>query len=254
VTTERRSAHWVRAILAIGTAAAVSACAAAAPPPKVTPRQATDDERRALARALLPLLVVSGTWRGAQDGCAAALAILPVDRINLGVAPSQSCKFVLVVSEGALRSLPPDELQAALAHELGHIRLGHLEARGRRRQDERARQKDIESAGTVSGAIVTAIPVIGPLLAIGVAGTQAAAEAASESKYRAYDRGEEAAADGFAADLLRGLPGGDERCQALVRLFERLERERSGTRWGEWLSTHPTPARRAETIRSACAA
>ena len=116
-------------------------------------------------------MVVSGTWRGPQDGCAAALGVLPVDRINLGVAPGAMCKFTLVVTQGVLQSLPSDELQAALAHELGHVRLGHFEARAQRRRDEGEQRKSIESAGTVGGAIVTAIPVIGPLLAIGVAGT-----------------------------------------------------------------------------------
>jgi Zn-dependent protease with chaperone function len=240
--------------LAMAGALLLAGCATRAPEPRAKVREATDEERGAIARALLPLMVVSGTWRGTQDGCAAALGVLPVDRINVGVAPSTTCKVSLVATEGALRNLPADELQAALAHELGHVRLGHLEARVQRRRDERAQRKDIESAGTLGGAIVTAIPVIGPLLALGVAGTQAAAEATAESKYRAYDRVEEDAADRLAADLLRRLPGGDERCQALVRLFERLEREGTGARWVDWLSTHPAPARRAAGIRMECAA
>jgi Peptidase family M48 len=248
-----RAAQWALAAFLIAAAGGVSACASAKPLPRAAPREATDDERRLIAQSLLPLLVVSGTWRGTQDGCAAAVGVLPVDRINLGVAPSASCKFALVVTEGALRNLPPDEFQAALAHELGHVRLGHFESRARRREDEREQRKEIQSAGTVGGAIVTAIPGIGPLLAIGVAGTQAAAEAASESKHRAYDRGEEEAADRFAADLLRLLPGGVDRCLALARLFQRLERERGGARWGDWLSTHPAPARRADAIRNECA-
>lgn len=234
--------------------AVLSGCATGKPQVKVALREATEEERRTVARALVPLLVVSGAWRGSQDGCAAALGVLPTDSINLGVAPSRACRFSLVVTEGALRSLPPDEFQAALAHELGHVRLGHFAARARRRQDERARQKGIESAGTVGGAIATAIPVIGPLLAIGVVGTQAAAEAATERTFRSYDRDEEEQADRFAADLLRRLPGGAERCLALVRLFERLERDRRETRWGDWLSTHASPARRAEAMRSECAA
>jgi hypothetical protein len=240
--------------VAVVGAALLSACATAAPAVPAKIREATDDERVVIGRALLPLMVVSGTWRGTQDGCAAVLGVLPVDRINLGVAPSGTCKFILVVTEGALRSLPPDELQAALAHELGHIRLGHFEGRAQRRRDEGEQRKSIESAGTTGGAIVTAIPVIGPLLAIGVAGTQAVVEMAAESKYRGYDRGEEEAADRFGADLLRRLPGGDERCQALVRLFERLDRERAGTRWGDWSNTHPSPARRVESIRAECTA
>jgi Zn-dependent protease with chaperone function len=242
--------RWAAALRMLAACGILAACATTRAMGPVKPREATEPERLAIGRAVLPLLVVAGIWRGPQDGCAVALAVRPVEPINLGVAPSKACKLSLVVTEGALRVLPDDELQAAVAHELGHVQFGHFEARGQRRQQERARQKEIES-GSTGTAIVAAIPVIGPLIAVGIAGTQTTAEAA---RFRAYDRGEEEEADRFAAELLKRLPGGDERCQALVRLFDRLERERSSPRWGDWQSTHPAPARRAEAIRRECAA
>src|SRR5262245_41937395 len=184
--------------LLVGVAAG---CSSAPSKPPAKPREATEPERRIVGRALLPVLVLAGIWRGPQDGCAVAMGVVPVERINLGVAPSTTCKFSLLATEGALQGLPEDELQAALAHELGHVQLGHFEARVQRRQEEKGRKKEIES-GSTSTTIVAAIPVIGPMIAVGIAGTQSAAETA---RFRAYDRGEEEAADRFAADLLRQL-------------------------------------------------
>lgn len=242
--------RWAAALRMVAACGILAACATPRASGPVKLREATDPERLAIGRAVLPLLVVAGIWRGPQDGCAVALAVQPAERVNLGVAPSKACKFSLVVTEGALRVLPDDELQAAVAHELGHVQLGHPEARGQRRQEERARQKEIES-GSTGTTIVAAIPVIGPLIAVGIAESQTTVEAA---RFRSYDRAEEEAADRFAAELLRRLPGGDERCQALVRLFDRLDRAQRGARWGDWQNTHPAPARRAEAIRRECAA
>ena len=55
----------------------------------------------------------------------------------------------------------------------------------------------IAGAGTTGAAAATAIPIIGPLIAIGIMGTQVAAETAEEGKHRSYDREEELAADRF---------------------------------------------------------
>lgn len=73
--------------------------------------------------------------------------------------------FTIGVTEGMLRRLSPNMLRAVLAHELGHVPLGHLEARLERR----------------------AKPAIFRLLT------------------SAYDRRLEAEADRFAVDLLRRL-------------------------------------------------
>ena len=149
----------------------------------------------------------------------------------------------------------PDELQAALAHELGHVRLGHFEARAQRRRDEgsseehRVRGDGRRGAdrhghpGDRTGSSPSASPVRRQSR---TRPPRASTGGTTGARRKRRDR--------FAADLLRRLPGGDERCHALVRLFERLERERGGARWGDWLSTHPAPARRVEAIRTECAA
>lgn len=204
-----------------------------------------------MAEALGPLLRASGIWRSPQDGCAVGLGVLPVTAINLGVAPHPTCKFSLLVTEGALKALPREELQAALAHEIGHVQLGHFAARKARRAAEAEAKQKIDAAGTTGGAVATAIPIIGPIVALGIMSGQVAAETTTEGTYRSYDRDEEQAADRFALHLLGQLPG-PGRCRALLALLARLDRERRVTLWSAWLSTHPRPGARLESAKETC--
>lgn len=190
--------------------------------PAVQPRAPTEDDRFRISAALAPLLRASGVWRGPEDGCAVGLGILPMKHINLGVAPHPSCRFSLLVTEGALAQLPPEELRAALAHELGHVELEHAVARRARRQEER-------------GA--------GPMLS---------RQPAELAKFRAYDRSEERAADRYAVDLLNRLPDDGTRCRALAALLRRLGRESRRADSSSWLSTHPSPTARLEAIKEVC--
>src|SRR5262249_59518327 len=116
-------------------------------------------------------------WAGPRDGCAAALAILAGNTINLVAGPNAQCKFTLGITEGALKVLPPDELRAGLAHEIGHVQLGHFAARKERRAAEKKARDELGEKSTTAGAAVTAIPVIGPPLAMGGAGSQRATAA-----------------------------------------------------------------------------
>jgi Zn-dependent protease with chaperone function len=226
-------------------------CATTAPP-RAAPRAPSDEERRALASLLVPLLVTSGIWSGPADGCAAALGIRPVEVINVGVAPHPQCKFALVITEAALKTLPPEELQAALAHELGHVQLGHFTARRERRAEERKTREEINEKS--SAGALGAIPLIGPLLAVGMMGTQMAADAVVEGKYRAYDREEELAADRFALDLLQRITGRAQGCRATMALLDRLRREGSARIFSAWLSTHPRPSDRLKAVTELCPA
>ena len=224
-----------------------SGCATSAPP-RATPRQATEEERQTLATLLVPLLMTSGMWSGPADGCAAALAILPSPAINLAVGPHPKCKFALLVTETALKTLPPEELQAALAHELGHVQLGHFIARKERRAEEKKTREEIAE----KGSSLAAIPLLGPLLAVGVMGTQITSEAAAEGKYRAYDREDEFAADRVGLDLLGRAMGRIRACQGTLGILERLERERSSRLFSAWLSTHPSPSERLKVVSALC--
>jgi Zn-dependent protease with chaperone function len=241
-------------LLLIGVLLGSGCASTLPPPPRPTIRDATSEEREAIERLLVPLLITSGIWTGRADGCAAALGILPSTAINLSVGPNSKCKFLLVITEEAYKVLPPDELRAALAHEIGHVQLGHFTARKERRAAEKKARDEIQDKATTAGAVVTAIPIIGPILAIGVAGTQAATDTRVEVEYRAYDREEEHAADRFGHDLLELVIGRVRACHAEVALLDRLTQARSSRPWSDWLSTHPRPSDRLKDVRELCPA
>ena len=236
-----------RLILCSLLAVLASACATATTKPAPL-RAATDEERRMVGQTISPLLTISGLWRGPGDGCAVALAVQPVPTINLGVAPHRTCRFALVVTEGALKTLPTTELRAGLAHEIGHVEFGHFAARAERRAAEKQTQKQIRETGPTRNP-ATAIPMIGPLIAVGIAASQSIAEAKAAGEYRSYDREEEYAADRYALDLLARLPGDPPACLGMIALLERL-REQGGSR----VKDHPLPAERAKAARERCPA
>ena len=249
--------QWV-AVLVLGLVSLLaSGCATTAPeptPPRPKVRDATPEERETVGRLLVPLLITSGMWTGPADGCAAALGILTSNAINLAVGPNARCKFSLAITEEALKILPPDELRAGLAHELGHVQLGHFAARKERRAAEKKTRDEISEKSNTAGAAVTAIPIIGSLLAIGVAGTQMVTESSIEGEYRAYDREEELAADRYGHDLLELVVGRVRACEAEVALLDRLVQARASRPWAAWLGTHPKPADRLKEAREHCPA
>ena len=190
-------------------------------------RSATGLEEVKLRDALAPLLAASGIWRGPEDGCAVALGIETLRAIDLGVGPHPRCKFGLVVTTGALRSLDQDELQTALAHEIGHVQLGHFSSREARRQ--------VEPKIPDRGAPVESDSGQGL------------------GQSRAYDRREELAADRYAVELLDKLAGSPGRgCTSVMTLIERLDLERLAPMWSHWLNTHPTPGARLAALGEIC--
>src|SRR5215472_9547997 len=247
---------WRSRWLALGFLFFVAAGCATTPlapsPMRPKVRDATPEERAAIARLLLPLLITSEIWTSPADGCAAALGIISSNAINLSTGPNAQCKFTLGITEEALRVLPPDELRAGLAHEIGHVKLGHFAARRERRAAEKKAKDELGEKSTTAGAAVTAIPVIGPLLAIGVAGTQMATESSIQSEYRAYDRDEELAADRYGQDLLELVVGRVRACDAEVAILERLVQARGNSPWSAWLSTHPRPVDRLKDAKERC--
>ena len=152
------------------------------------------------------------------------LAIEARQRIHVAAGPAAQKKFVLRITTGALRSLQPSELQSALAHELGHVQLGHFESREVRRQAERS--------------------------------SEAALNGASDEVLRtnrASDREDEFAADSYAVALLDRLPGSPgQGCTDMLLLLERLDLEQLTPGWANWLSTHPTPAARLQALQAQC--
>jgi Zn-dependent protease with chaperone function len=197
---------------------------------KLPLRSATGPEEAKLRDALAPLLAASGIWRGPEDGCAVALGIETLRAIDVGVGPHPRCKFGLVVTTGALQSLDQDELQTALAHEIGHVQLGHFSSRAARRQVE-PKAPDRGDRGS---------PVESD-------------NAQGLGQSRAYDRQEELAADRYAVELLDKLAGSPGRgCTSVMTLIERLDLERLAPMWSHWLNTHPTPGARLAALGEIC--
>ena len=244
---------WKGVTIGALCAVVVTGCATTPPaPPRPPIRDATTEEREVIAHLLVPLLITSGIWTGPRDGCAAALGILPSPAINLSVGPNPQCKFSLVITESAYNTLSHDELRAALAHEIGHVQLGHFAARKERRAAEKKAREEISEKSTTAGAAVTAIPIIGSILAIGVAGNQMVSEQNVQSQYRAYDREEEFAADRYGQDLLELVVGRVRACAAELTLLERLVQAPASRSWSAWINTHPQPAERLKMAREAC--
>lgn len=189
---------------------AIAGCASAKP----QLRGPNEAERAQIDQALAPLVSVSAICQG-QERCPIGVGVIELRRIDMAVGPHPPNKFGLTITSGALTNLPPPELRAALAHELGHVHLGHFDSRAERR------------------------------LAKG--GEDAL------RRNRVYDREEEFAADRYAVELLDRLPGGPGRgCRDMLLLLEHLDLEMTAPGWSNWLSTHPTPTARLQAIQMEC--
>jgi Zn-dependent protease with chaperone function len=168
---------------------------ACAPAQRLPIRAPTGAEIRALEQAVKPLLEALETGWPARRDCPIGLVIIELPAINAGARLGDAGRcptFTLGVTEGMLRRLPLDMLRAVLAHELGHVQLGHLDAR--------------RQGGPT--------PAIFRLLT------------------SAFDRRQEAEADQFAVDLLRRLePRQPGACVAFVYVLALLAEQPSGTGW-----------------------
>jgi Zn-dependent protease with chaperone function len=169
----------------------LSACAPVAR--RYPTRAPTEAEIRVLEQAVKPLFdELDPATRAAIRNCPIGLVIIPLPAINAAtwLGDAGRCPpFTFGVTEGMLRRLSTDMLRAVLAHELGHVQLGHLEAR---------RERGAKPA------------IFRPLTA-------------------AFERRLEAEADRFAVDLLRRLephyPGG---CIALVHVLSLMAEQPLG--------------------------
>ena len=198
----------------------VAGCATAKRPEL---RGATPEEQTKVDAALTPLIQASDLCPP-KEPCVVVLAIEAQRRIYVAAWPAPQKKFVLQITTGALRSLQPPELQSALAHELGHVQLGHFESREVRRRAERSSETAVNGAGDE------------------VLRTN-----------RASDREEEFAADSYAVALLDRLPGSPgQGCTDMLLLLERLDLELLAPGWANWLSTHPTPGARLQALQAEC--
>ena len=142
--------------------------------------------------------------------------------------PARCQPFALIVTAGAL-TLPDAELRAVVAHDLGHVYLGHIHS--------------AHTAQIWQNAAVLFVAGLVPFLVM---------QAGTYPFMTAFSQAEEAAADRFAVDLLLRSRSS---CDALAAAFERFRqaRDHSSTRRFEWLASHPSPDDRIDTVRDLCA-
>ena len=215
--TRRKTIRHLTVCVAV--IAAVGGCASTQTVPV---RASTQPEAARAFEALLPLMqklnypLASIDPPSFRDGCRLGLVVIRSPAINAGVRPgrrSPCVHFTLVLTEAAANSLTVPQLRAVLAHELGHVHLGHFSAR----------QERADAGGPANVWLLR----------------------------QRYDRQEELAADDFAVRLLQSLePDYPGSCLALVSVLETLAAR--GAYATDWLSSHPSPDRRAQRAQAAC--
>jgi Zn-dependent protease with chaperone function len=120
---------WPRLPLVMASTLTVLAlgCARAALTPASLHRDASPQEQSRLVSVVLPLL--EGVKISVPRRCTVRLGVLSSAQINVSVAirqePGCPQTVALLITEGALHELPPAELRGLLAHQLGHVGLGH---------------------------------------------------------------------------------------------------------------------------------
>jgi peptidase M48-like protein len=143
--------------------------------------------------------------------------------------PPRCRQFNLTVTTGVL-ALPRLELRAVIAHELGHVYLGHVQS-----------THDVQTLRYITEVVVVGII---PFLVM---------HSGTYPFMDSFNQAEESAADQFAVKLLNRSGSS---CRALAAVLERFQHaeERSLNLRFEWISSHPSPEHRIETVRALCRA
>ncbi|MFN3937133.1 MAG: M48 family metallopeptidase [Gemmobacter sp.] len=130
-----------------------------------------------------------------------------------------------------------EELASVIAHELGHVALGHT----RRRMIDFSGQNAVFAS--LVALVLRAVPVVGPLIAVWVARLVTAALAARLSRSDEYE------ADEWASALLIKAGIGTAPQKSLFRKLSALTGMREGA-VPAWLLSHPPPERRIAAIEA----
>jgi hypothetical protein len=244
----RRITDAGRRVLGLGLAVALAACAAA--PDAGKRKELTAAERHSLSQVLEPLLTAAGLWRGSGDGCAAAFERVDGESVDVLVTPHAPCRVKLVLTEGALTRLDRATLRVVLAHELGHLQLGHPEARHEREEERKKSGQAVKSATRATSKAVSLIPGVGGWISKGIGTARKAATAAMEAQGNPYLPEEERAADERAVAYLNEVESSG--CGMLVRLVGERLRDSAEAAWAVWLEKHPVSPERAEALAARC--
>lgn len=185
--------------------------------------------------------LIDPSLKSVIDRMAAALDV-PRIRVNIyevqpvnGLAAPDGRIFLTRGFYNAYRSgsVTAEELASVIAHELGHVALGHT----RRRMIDFSGQNAIRTVlGTILGRF---IPGIGPMLA-GLVTSLLAAR---------MSRGDEFGADAYAAALLTKAGIGTAPQKSLFRKLHSLTGN-PGAGTPAWLLSHPDTVKRIEAIEA----
>jgi predicted Zn-dependent protease len=187
--------------------------------------------------ALEPLLTAAKLWRGPDDGCAAAYAVVEADMIGAEVTPHAPCRVRLILTQVTLTSLDPATVRALLAHEIAHMQLSHPKARQARADAKKQTEKNIKTASSGGSKAVSFIPGVGGLVSKGIGTARKGITTAMEMQGNPYLPEEETAADAMAATLLNAAAPSS--CHALIALREDRLRKPDEEAWAPWEDAHP---------------
>lgn len=161
--------------------------------------------------------------------------ILDTPEVNALSAPGG----FIFISRGFLSLMPDEEaLAAVLAHEVGHIALGHGVSA--------ISQANLTEALTIVGKEAVASTTSGLTAELTAVFGDSVKQVTDTLLIKGYSRSQEYAADDYAAAVLR-RSGYDPR--GLITMLKALEdREATGASEGGWYATHPDPKRRRAEI------
>jgi len=124
-----------------------------------------------------------------------------------------------------------EEMASVIAHELGHVALGHA----------RRRMIDFSGQNALRTALIMILGRFVPLIGVWIANSLASLLAARLSRSDEYE------ADEYAAALLTKAGIGVEPQKSLFRKLEELTQQRAGMA-PAWLMSHPATAQRIEAL------
>ena len=131
---------------------------------------------------------------------------------------------------GLMDMMTDDELRYVIGHEIGHVKAGHTKKRMQTALAASAAQKGVAASGTRAGALADS--QVGDLI-VQVVRAQ-------------HSQGNEREADDYAMQFMSRRKYDRKACVTALEKLVTL----SGGGGSNWLSTHPSPAERAERMRT----
>jgi len=195
-------------------------------------RRELDEKSTELADPMLKVL--TDRMAAALDLPKIRVHIYEIDPVNGLAAPDGR----IFITRGFYRKyrngeVSADEMASVIAHELGHVALGH----SRRRMIDFSGQNALRTA--LAMVLSRIVPGIGILIANGLTSLLAAR----------LSRSDEYEADAYAAALLTKSGIGTDPQKSLFEKLEKLTQSRSGAA-PAWLMSHPKTGERIKAIEA----